>query len=1410
MQGFFSSPVVRAILAFLALILLALAVWFIGPLLAFGELHPLASVGIRITTICLMLVFVIFALMGWTLSVIGVTCLCLLVWHAGPLLAFANFHPLEPVWVRAVTIAVIALIYLVWAIYTLWNLIRNDEAFAKRLFGRDKNAPKVLAKDEVRAIADIARKSVGQLKQMHITMAGGTGSLVGALRRLVEGKRYLYELPWYMIIGTPGAGKTSALLNSGLKFPLAEQMGTASAQMTLSQNAGTLNCAWWFTNDAVLIDTAGRYTNPADGRGFKRLNPPKDAETPAEPVDPSLQEQTNAAEWTGFLGVLRQVRSRAPINGALLAVDVAKLLGDDDAEAMAHAAQLRARLGELRQELGIRFPVYVVLTKTDLLRGFAEYFSSLTTEARAQVWGFTLPWVEQGKAKTAPLAPQVERELEALQRRVADGVATRLQEEFELDRRQALYVLPHELAALAPRLATLLDAVFSDSRYDTTQLTHTLRGVYFTSAMQYEDRKVTADQRALIPRLRQALSGMAARMRTGEPVNSYALLSAQGHASSTRSFFMTDALTRVIFPEAHLVKPNLKWEARFRLLRLVGHALVVLIFLWLSGALVLSHANNQSYLTDVGGKTETLTDRMKALITHQSTDKMIEVLGLAQALPTHSGLDLGDPSGAYLYGLYSAEPVAYAAHIAYGNLQDRLILPVLTQRMESVMRAAVANADSKTAYDTLHVYLLLHDKEHYVGTAAQEVRTWVLNDWQEGAVKDSAAKDVAKVAKDTPIVAPKDVLAAQPKADKATPARMADSGPGLASSFGNSTAMVSHLQDMFSGRRVVQSATARDEGLVRQVRAFLDTSSSSERLYQRTKAALIPDAPQDFTLVRALGPQAGTLFSRASGKTLEKGVPGFFTYDGYHGLFAKRLAEMVAVAQVDDAWVMGRTDGISGAKRSVENGGATEAETRALTEEIRRQYLNEYTELWTTFLQDIRIISTDGGGSLSFELNVLRQLAAPDSPLTRLGRMAARETTLSRSLKTTSDEDKSIFDKATDQLDKKTAQVNKDLGLRPEQRAERQFVDERFSALREVVTGQSEGAATPGGKPALDGITNLLNEYYTALVVADTAISSGALPPAGVEAATKIKIEAGKLPAPFREVLLGVSANGSDKVAQGAAAILRVQAQAQMDRLVGMLALTVGEPCKRNIAGRYPFGQSTQEVAVDDFNAMFAAGGAADEYFNKFLAPLVDTSARPWKYKSPSSANTMVGTENLAGGQAPAAAATGPTLTGELLKLLAAGGPNPDFFAQVGQIREAYFKEPGAKRMAWKLDLSVQSLDASVTEILIDMDGQVQRYSHGPVQALQVQWPGPRGGTMAEISAQPRIKADTSVISVRGPWALLHLMERGRITSGASAGRVAVEFLFDNRRAVIEVGSSGANPLSSPLLKNFNCPLRSG
>ena len=77
------------------------------------------------------------------------------------------------------------------------------------------------------------------------------------LKKASGSRGYLYEQPWYVIIGPPGAGKTTALLNAGLTFPLAAEMG----QSAVAGVGGTRMCDWWFTESAVLIDTAGRYTS---------------------------------------------------------------------------------------------------------------------------------------------------------------------------------------------------------------------------------------------------------------------------------------------------------------------------------------------------------------------------------------------------------------------------------------------------------------------------------------------------------------------------------------------------------------------------------------------------------------------------------------------------------------------------------------------------------------------------------------------------------------------------------------------------------------------------------------------------------------------------------------------------------------------------------------------------------------------------------------------------------------------------------------------------------------------------------------------------------------------------------------------------------------------------------------------
>ncbi|URI06744.1 type VI secretion system membrane subunit TssM [Aquincola tertiaricarbonis] len=1365
MKDFFKGPVFRALLALLALLVVSAVVWFLGPFVAVGEIKPLGSVAVRLGVILLLLA----GLLSWALelpaavawTVIGASALCLLIWHGGPLLAFGPLHPLAPVWARVLAMGLVLVLLLVWGLYKLYRALQRDDQLLQRWLHREGAQP-ALAREEIRHLADRARQAVSQLRQMQRTMAGGTGSIWSGLRRVVEGKRYLYELPWYMLIGQPGAGKSSLVLNAGLRFPLPDQMGAASARMTLERATGTQNCDWWLTNEAVFLDTAGRYTEQA----------------------PQADEQAaavHAAEWRGFLGVLRQVRPRAPINGALLVVDVAELLRADELQRTALAAQLRARLEELRTHLGIRFPVYLLLAKADVLRGFPAYFNGLTSEARRQVWGFTLPWMDDaqrrkaakrkqsGRSTTAnggdapdslpdsgqSLALWVGREFAALIERIRAGVAMRLQEEFRVEDRQSLYVLPHELQGLMAPVQTLVAQVFADSRYDTTQVQPTLRGVYLCSAVQ-PGQEMVAQPQALSVRLREAVRSLGHTVGLG---------GSKPPQMSRRSFFLSDLLEKVVMAEAHLVQPNLRWETRMRLLRWIGHGVVLLAFVWLSGALALSLRNNQAYLQAISEKTETLTRQMKDWLREPNTARTEKVLDLAQDLPRVDGLNLASPDLSFQYGLYSAGPIAAAADQGYGQLLDRLVLPQVTAHMEQVLRQSVAADDAEQAYQTLRVYLLLHDAKQYMQSPdhARDVRQWIKQAWQGQA-------------------------------------------ESLSQRLGNSAAMVGHLEWLFAGRRPVQSLSVANSALVQEVRSYLDKQSRSERLYVRVRTAAQAQAPQAFSLVRALGPQAGTLFSLASGGSLEQGVPGLFTYEGYHEVFAKQLAQTLTWAQQDDAWVMGQRMGGDTATTDPQK-----ADHRALEAEVRRLFLAEYAGHWARFLDDVRLVRSDKSGTLAYDLSILRQLAAADSPLVRLARAAARETTLSRPLVMENKaEEKSIFEKAGDQLAQQQAKAGAALGVRPEARMERQEVDEKFSALREVVTGRGEGAAmAASGRAGLESMTSVLNEYYTVLVVADTALSAGSLPPAGAEAATKLRIEAGKMPAPLREVLMDLSASGSDKVQQGAASILRNQAQAQMDRLLGLLSLNVAEPCQRLLAGRYPFANSAQEVSAEDFNAFFAAGGAADEYFRKYLAPLVDTSARPWRYKSPGSVNLAAAGDGLGPGDAPPGPAAGPTLQGELLKLLAASGPNPDAFAQVGQIRDMFFRENEGKRMAWRGDYRVVSLDASVTEWVIDFDGQVQRYAHGAIQALPLAWPGPRGGTMAELVAQPRIRPETSTLAARGPWSWLRLVERAKLSPGTQPGRVLAEFSFDNRRAVLDIGSAGPSPFNSTLLRNFSCPGRS-
>lgn len=144
----------------------------------------------------------------------------------------------------------------------------------------------------------------------------------------------------------------------------------------------------------------------------------------------------------------------------------------------------------------------------------------------------------------------------------------------------------------------MIERVFLDSRYDDTQSHATLRGVYFTSATQ-AGTEVVAERLTIAQRLARALL---------TPLTTRA----SKHVGND-SYFLHELLTKIVFTEAHLVRPNLRWEFRFRLLRLIGHALALLIFAWLAIGLRVSFGTNSEYLDAVARKTQALAAKVTQL-----------------------------------------------------------------------------------------------------------------------------------------------------------------------------------------------------------------------------------------------------------------------------------------------------------------------------------------------------------------------------------------------------------------------------------------------------------------------------------------------------------------------------------------------------------------------------------------------------------------------------------------------------------------------------------------------------------------------------------------------------------------------------------------------------------------------------
>ncbi len=554
---------------------------------------------------------------------------------------------------------------------------------------------------------------------------------------------------------------------------------------------------------------------------------------------------------------------------------------------------------------------------------------------------------------------------------------------------------------------------------------------------------------------------------------------------------------------------------------------------------------------------------------------------------------------------------------------------------------------------------------------------------------------------------------------------------------------------------------------------------------------MLQDAPSDISLQSILGDKAVQLFSLKDGKTIDKGVSGIYTVEGYKRNFGLKLLELVKRAQKDDAWVMGQSesDTVSKVQESAE--AMAEQFNSPQMREIRKLYLTEYARAWQDFVNNIQLAPDTSGGmsGFAYEINTAKALVSADSPLSKLLRTIVKETSPTAITPVPQNAGTGAVDSKVTELQTSANELQKNAqalgrisGLN-DLKLERELIEAPFAGLREIVTGSPYAAgdpaaqllgtttSTPLGKLSLDNANALIGEYYNALVTIDNAARTGAMP-ASVDTFAKLKLEADKYPAPVSNILATLGQGGQRKLTLLIGEALNRQFQEQ-----------VGQYCWQTMAGRYPFDRnSMSEVLPDDFANLFGPNGLYNQFFQKNLANIVDANVRPWRYKLQADGSPMM-------------------------------GPPLDSFEQASQIRQQFFGAGGtdsggaSTRMSLRMNVAVTTMDPDIAQLMINMDGQGQRYAHGPVVPMSFVWPGARGGTAAEILAESLTGGNLPAVGASGAWALFRLIDKAKVRNEVSANRLSVSYELGGRGVMLEFSTQGsANPLTSNILQTFSCP----
>lgn len=1280
----FSVRVTKIMLTVACFILLALFIWYLGAFFGFGETRPLENIEPRIILIVLTLLCTIAIWFNFPMFIMALIALCCVVWIMGQYILVGETYPLASVNRRAIAIGCILIVALFYAAWRLIVALKRNPKFLDK-FIKDEVKKEDYNQAEIFSIIRNANNYVKNITKHS-----------SKIKQFFLPEKFLSDLPWYMVIGTENAGKTSSVLSSGQNFPDPEQLKKI-AQETKPTN----NCECWFSNDALFLDTAGRYISNA---------------------------KDNDNEWHNIINGIKKYRAIKAINGIIVNIAISDVMGRSKAELYEISAKIRSRLDETRNVLGIHFPVYFIVSKVDQLSGFSEYFRILTEQEREQIWGVTFPYGPAVETPSFDLREQIDAELALLENRIEEKMTLRHQEELSLSDRKKMYSFPQDFRVLSQDVAQVLQNIFFTSRYDETKGYSCLRGLYFVSNNQPEN-VFLLNNNTLMHKWnnfvqRRSANAIESVIKKNNDTDFLVTDTSYG-----RHYFLKTLFSEIIVKDSDLVRHNLRTESKYRFQNIFIHCSCILLTAWLVNGFYHSYHNNDGYLDTVSTKVISLEEKIDNFEKTNNVEIIPTLLSMAQYMPEYQDLDIYHPPLDFRFGQYVGWDITSESTSLYHYFLQKLLFPVVQNEALEKLQDTLIGENNDEIYDALKTYLMLNgkgkfDKKFLISSITQA--------WD-------------------------------------------DSGKILP--YGDKEIFIQHLSNLFDIRDWRHYASPVDSELVAQARNVLSRTPLSDRLYERIKFIMRDDAPDNLNLGNMIDSKSYPIFTLDETDHPETSIPGLFTYNGYHQVFKKKVSGLVTKLNDEDGWVMESKHSTSLAEFSSTRmhtelglvGSAMLANAKRIDpvkQEVMQRYYEEYTKRWSDFLSHIRLRSNgpqgnNGQVALSFDIYLLRTIVSANSPLVNLAQRAVEETTLSAK------KSEELVDNHSSNT-RLVQNVNKANQLLASLEKKRLWegVDSHFSTLREFVTGSTRPDEKAGNNAivggALRNIMGVLHDQYTLLVLSDNALKNGSMP-AVSDAGIKISADSQTWPDPLKNIIQPLLNGAYKKVNHLVVSESNKKIESDL-----------GEICRNTLEGRYPFANSPEEVRVRDFEYFFAPGGLADTFFKNNLADKVNTSTKPWRYKSDNDERDFNALRT---------------------------------FEQAQDIRNIFFQNGESKQLSVNFSISVPYMAPTITQLSMNFDGKSMDYSHGPVSPESFTWPGSRAGSILTMTAQPRTADKSSGLVFTGPWALFHWMDSVKNIENSSSANPVLVFSLSNRRVSIEASGVTYNDrLITNLLRKFRCP----